>query len=193
PYPLSLGQQALWILHGLAPTSAAYTIAGAARLVEGVDPAALGCAFQALVARHPALRTTFAQGPEGPFQRVHAPAAQAGAAWVLEDASGWSGEALGRRVLAAAFRPFDLENGPVLRAVLFQRGPEDPAGSVLVLSVHHIAADFWSLAVLLSELGELYARGGDAGLPAPAASYAEVVAPERQDARGGRARAAPAP
>src|SRR5262249_37194940 len=92
PHPLPLGPQALWILHGLAPTSAAYTIAGAARLVEGVDPAALGCAFQALVARHPALRTTFAQGPEGPFQRVHAPAAQAGAAWVLEDASGWSGE-----------------------------------------------------------------------------------------------------
>src|SRR5262249_58042647 len=100
-----VGQQALWSLHGLAPTSAAYTIAGAARLVEGVDPAALGRAFQALVARHPALRTTFAQGPEGPFQRVHAPA-EAGAAWALADASGWSGEALGPRAPDAALPPF---------------------------------------------------------------------------------------
>ncbi|HEY2740197.1 MAG TPA: condensation domain-containing protein, partial [Thermoanaerobaculia bacterium] len=164
-HPLSFGQQALWILHGLAPASAAYTIAGAARLVEGSDPEALGRALLTLVERHPALRTTFANGPQGPLQRVH-PAAQAGAVWQREDASGWSGEELAQRIREAAFRPFDLENGPVLRAVLFERGPNDPNGSVLVLAVHHIAADFWSLTVLLRELGELYAHGGTASLPA---------------------------
>src|SRR5215210_435579 len=188
-YPLSLGQQALWILHGLAPASAAYTIAGAARLVEGVDPEVLGRAFLTLVERHPSLRTTFANGPQGPLQRVHPPAAQAKAAWAREDASGWSSEELGRRVREAAFRPFDLDNGPVLRAVLFDRGPEDPAGSVLVLSVHHIAADFWSLAVLLRELGELYASlgdNGDADLPAPAVHYAELVARQRRERAAGR-------
>jgi amino acid adenylation domain-containing protein len=180
--PLSLGQQALWILHGLAPASAAYTIAGAARLVEGVDPEALGRAVRALVERHPALRTTFANGPHGPVQRVHPPA-QAGAAWAREDAAGWSGAELLRRVREEAFRPFDLEQGPVLRAVLFDRGPGDPGGSVLVLSVHHIAADFWSLAVLLREMGELYAG---VTLPAPAAHQAAIVARQRQERETGR-------
>jgi amino acid adenylation domain-containing protein len=187
-FPLSFGQQALWILHGLAPASAAYTIAGAARLVEGVNPEALGRAVRALVERHPALRTTFANGPEGPLQRIH-PAAEAGAMWVREDASGWSAEELERRVREAAYRPFDLENGPVLRAVLFDRGLEDPTGSVLVLAVHHIAADFWSFAVLLRELGNLYAppRGnGYAVLPAPAVQYAEIVARQRRDQAAGR-------
>jgi len=188
-HPLSLGQQALWILHGLAPTSAAYTIAGAARLVEGADPEALGRAVLALVERHPALRTTFANGPEGPLQRVH-PAAQAGAVWQREDAAGWSGEELARRIREAAFRPFDLENGPVLRAVLFERGPADAAdadASVLVLAVHHIAADFWSLTVLLRELGELYTRGADAVLPAaPAVRFAEIAARQRQERAAGK-------
>jgi len=183
-YRLSFGQQALWILHGLAPASAAYTIAGAARLVDGVDPEALRRAVLTLVERHPALHTTFANGPQGPLQRIHPPSAQAQAVWVQEDASGWSAGELGRRVREAAFRPFDLENGPVLRAALFDRGPEDPTGSVLVLAVHHIAADFWSLAVLLRELGDLYA-----GLPipaAPAVPYAELVARQRREQAAGR-------
>ncbi len=77
-----------------------------------------------------------------------------------EDAFGWSAEALLRRITAEAFRPFDLEQGPVFRAALFTGGP---GGDHLVLSVHHIAADLWSLTVLLRELGELY-RGG--ALPA---------------------------
>ncbi len=185
-FPLSLGQQALWILHGLAPESAAYVIAGAARLVGGVDAAALGRAVRTLVARHPALRTTFANGPGGPVQRVHPPAAPAAAAWAREDAAGWSGEELARRVRQAAFRPFDLEHGPVLRAVLFDRGPREPAASVLVLAVHHIAADFWSLAVLLRELGELYAGGGAAALAAPGVHVADLVARQRQELAAGR-------
>ena len=187
-YPLSFGQQALWILHGLAPASAAYTIAGAARLVEEVDPEALRRAVLTLVERHPSLRTTFANGPQGPFQRVHPPA-QAQGVWSQEDASGWSAGELERRVRETAFRPFDLENGPVLRAVLFDRGPGDPAGSVLALSVHHIAADFWSLAVLLRELGELYGSVGGKGnavLPAPAVQYADFVARQRQEQAAGR-------
>jgi amino acid adenylation domain-containing protein len=187
-YPLSFGQQALWVLQGLAPASAAYTIAGAARLVEGVEPMALRRAVLALVERHPSLRTTFANGPQGPFQRVHPPA-QAHGVWSQEDASRWSAEELERRVQEAAYRPFDLENGPVLRAILFDRGPGDPMGSVLVLSVHHIAADFWSLAVLLRELGELYGSvggRGNAALPAPAMQYAGFVARQRQEQAAGR-------
>ena len=184
-FPLSSGQQALWILHGLAPASAAYTIAGAARLVEGVDPPALRRAFLALVERHPSLRTTYANGPQGPLQRVRPPA-EARPAWSQEDASGWGAEELRRRVHEAAFRPFDLEEGPVVRAALFHRGPEDSGGSVLVLAVHHLAADFWSLAVVLRELGDLYARGDAAGLPAPALRYADFVARQEEERAAGR-------
>ncbi|HEX3526557.1 MAG TPA: amino acid adenylation domain-containing protein, partial [Thermoanaerobaculia bacterium] len=183
-HPLSFGQQALWILHGLAPASAAYTIAGAARLLDPIDPEALRRAFLTLVERHSALRTTFASGPQGPIQRVHPAAQSSTAAWAQEDASAWSAEELGRRVREAAWRPFDLENGPVLRAVLFDRGPADPGGSVLVLAVHHIAADFWSLAVLLRELGDLVA-----GLPLPAAPamhYADLVARQRRERAAGK-------
>jgi amino acid adenylation domain-containing protein/non-ribosomal peptide synthase protein (TIGR01720 family) len=184
-YPLSLGQQALWILYGLEPASAAYNIAGAARLAGGFDTEVLSRSFQALASRHPALRTTFADGPDGPVQRVHA---ESPAAFVREDAAEWSEEELRRRVRDTAFRPFDLEKGPVLRAALFDRGAGDPRGSVLVLAVHHLAADFWSLAVLVRELGDLYARGGDGGgdLPAPAVPYVEVVRRQRREQAAGR-------
>jgi amino acid adenylation domain-containing protein len=179
--PLSFGQQALWILYGLEPASAAYNLAGAARLTGGVDPEVLGVALDRLVERHEPLRTTYSHGTAGPVQRIRAAAA---AILVREDASGWSAEELSRRVREAAFRPFDLESGPVFRAVLFARGAEDPG--VLVLAVHHIAADFWSLALLVRELGELYAGGGQAELAAPALRYADLVERQRRERAAGR-------
>ncbi len=182
--PLSFGQQALWILYGLDPASAAYHLAGAARLTGDVDLALLGRALDRLVARHEALRTTYAVGDAGPVQRVH-PAA----AGVLahEEAAGWSAAELSQRVREAAFRPFDLERGPVFRAVLFARGTEEP--SVLVLAVHHIAADFWSLALLVSELRALYAGdggGGETALAAPALQPAELARRQRREQAAGR-------
>jgi acyl-CoA synthetase (AMP-forming)/AMP-acid ligase II/acyl carrier protein len=155
--PLSAGQKALWFLHRLAPASAAYNIAGAARLRGDVEPDGLRRAFQTLVDRHPALRATFAEGADGPVQRV-APAA---VSFLDEDAAGWSEEELLRRLHEEAFRPFDLERGPVFRVALFSRDGE----RLLVVAVHHIAADFWSLAVLIRELGALIRSGGSAALP----------------------------
>jgi amino acid adenylation domain-containing protein len=151
--PLSAGQKALWFLHRLAPASAAYNLAGAARVpadsIDRLDPVALRRALQALVDRHDALRATFSPGSGGPAQRIHA---RVEVAFTCESAEGWSDEALHRRVHDEAFRPFDLEHGPLLRAALLTR----PDGGVFVLAVHHIAADFWSLAVLARELGTLY-------------------------------------
>ena len=72
-FPLSYGQRALWFLDRLAPGNPAYVIAGAARIgnaVDIVDIAAFERAATALAARHPGLRTTFHEGPEGPVQRV---------------------------------------------------------------------------------------------------------------------------
>ena len=172
-HPLSWGQRSLWFLHRLAPESAAYNIAGAARLAPGTDRAALARALQLLVDRHPGLRATFASTPEGAVQRI---AERADVALLREDARGWSEEELLARLRQEAFRPFDLERGPVFRAALFER----EEGDRLALAVHHVAADFWSLAVMARELGALYLAfhkndGEAAGLPEPALHYTDFA------------------
>jgi amino acid adenylation domain-containing protein len=163
-HPLSWNQRSLWFLHRLAPESSAYHIAGAARL-KGAEAAALGRAFQGLVDRHPMLRVTFGETPEGPVQRV---AERAEAGFEVVDATGWSDAEIQAWLQAEAFRPFDLSTGPLLRAAVLRRGEE----SFLVLAVHHVVADFWSLTVLARELGALLA--GESPAP-PAALYTDFV------------------
>src|SRR6266545_3072903 len=172
-WPLAEGQRALWYLYRLAPDSAAYNIAGAARLSGEIDPEALRGAFQALVDRHPVLRSTFAETPDGVVQRI---AAHAEAAFLCADVSALDAEEVRQRLHAEAFRPFDLERGPLFRAALLRGGP---GGDLLVVAVHHIAADFWSLAVLVRELGVVLASGA-AALPPVAASYLEHVRTEER-------------
>ncbi|HSK79411.1 MAG TPA: amino acid adenylation domain-containing protein, partial [Thermoanaerobaculia bacterium] len=173
-HPLSWNQRSLWFLYRLAPESPAYNIAGAARL-HGADAATLGGrALQGLVDRHPMLRATFIDTPDGPVQRV---AERADAAFVIVDAAGWSDAEVRERLHTEAFRPFDLSAGPPLRAALLRRGRED----LLVLSVHHIVADFWSMTVLARELGALYA--GQAP-PSPRALYTDFVHRQQQMLEG---------
>jgi len=158
-HPASWGQRSLWFLHRLDPASPAYNLAGAARLPLGVDARALARALQALVDRHAVLRATLSEGPAGLVMHVRDGVE---VAFVREDASTWSGEELRLRIGDEAFRPFDLERGPVFRAALFERG-ERGRESVLVLAVHHVAADFASVAILARELGELYSRASAPG------------------------------
>ncbi|HVR98866.1 MAG TPA: amino acid adenylation domain-containing protein, partial [Thermoanaerobaculia bacterium] len=175
--PLSHGQRALWFLHGLAPDSAAYNIAAAVRMLAPVDPAALESAFQALVDRHPGLRTTFFVDDDGePRQR-----ASAGLRFTLarEDASGWDEARLRARLSEEAFRPFDLQHGPLLRLTLFSGGESQ----VVLLAMHHIVSDFWSLALLVRELSALYSG---ATLPPPGASFEDQVRREREALDGPR-------
>ena len=161
-HPLSWNQRSLWFLHLLAPESSAYNIAGAARLgpISSEASEALGRALQRLVDRHPMLRATFAETPGGPVQRV---AERAAAAFEVVDAAGWSDAEVHARLHAEAFRPFDLTAGPLLRAVLLRRGDE----AFLALAVHHIAADFWSMAVLARELGAARRGRGPCSLRRP--------------------------
>ena len=70
------------------------------------------------------------------------------------DASTWSGEQLDKQLQEEGDRPFDLEQGPILRIKLYRRTAQD---YVLALTVHHIAVDFWSLDILINELSTLYA------------------------------------
>ena len=177
-HPLSWNQRSLWVQHRLAPESAAYHIAAAARVEGGADSDLLRQALQALVDRHAILRTTYIDGPDGPLQRI---AAHQEMAFFSAEASGWTDEELGERLHEEAFRPFDLAGGPVFRAALFERRGE----ALLVLAVHHIAADLWSLAVLARELGISY--GGDAErLPEAAGDYLDFVRWQEQRLAGPR-------
>ena len=155
--PLSAMQTALWFEQQLAPASPAYNIAFALRLRAEVDAAALRRALEILVDRHAALRATILVRDGQPAQRF---AADATLAFTEKQVS---------ELAAEAHRPFDLDRGPLFRAVLLT-GPADDR--VLLLAAHHIVFDGWSLWVLLDELRRLLAG---AALPALPAEYADFV------------------
>ncbi|HMB06392.1 MAG TPA: amino acid adenylation domain-containing protein, partial [Isosphaeraceae bacterium] len=171
-HPLSIGQRSLWYVHQLDPAGTAYNIAGAARVRAAIDVDALRRSFQRLVDRHAMLRTTFAAADGPPVQRVH----RRGEAWFhVEDGSGWSEAERNRRLVEEANRPFDLERGPLFRAYLFTRSAEEHD---LLLSVHHIVSDFWSIAVLMHELGVIYPAersGREPNLPPIERPYTDYV------------------
>ena len=179
--PTSLGQQALWFLHKLAPESPSYNMLFAARLRSSVKPALLQAAVQSLVDRHPALRSTFPMEGDRPAQKIHG---EWPARMEEVDAPDATPEQLRELVVASARRPFDLESGPVARFTLFRPGSDDP---VLLIAIHHIVFDVWSLEVLVRELGELYAAldGGRAPALAPLEwQYADFVAWQESMLRG---------
>jgi amino acid adenylation domain-containing protein len=169
---LSHGQQALWFLDKLAPDSSAYTIASFARIVSPLDVPALQRAFQKLVDRHPSLRATFSMEQDEPVQRV---LDYAEVSFQEIDASEWSEAELRSRVVEETHRRFDLEHGPILRAQVFARSKND---HILLLVLHHIVADLWSLTVLTNELGILYSAevsGTPAHLPSNPIEYTDYA------------------
>ncbi len=171
-HPLSIGQRALWGLHRRMPDDPSYNMAGAARLRVALDVAALRRAIAALVERHPTLRTTFHEVDGRPIQRV-IPATSP--AFGVVDASGWGEGRLREEIRGEALRPFDLAAAPPFRTTLFSTAEAD---HVLVFSAHHVVGDFWSIAILLEELGPLYRaeRGGPAAdLAPPAVRYVDFV------------------
>ncbi|HEX6199661.1 MAG TPA: condensation domain-containing protein, partial [Thermoanaerobaculia bacterium] len=170
--PLSKNQLSLWFLAALEPESPAYNVPAAVRLRGRLDPAALARALELLAERHPSLRTTFRVARGEPRQRV-LPAGPV--ALHEEDARGWSEATLAERLRVEARRPFDLEAGPLFRVLLFHRSGLE---RVLLLVMHHAVTDFWSLGVLLDELGAAYpalAAGRAPELPPPPAPYGELV------------------
>jgi Condensation domain len=171
-HPLSYNQQGIWFLHQLAPESSVYNVNFAARISAHIDISALKRAFQTLIDRHPALRTTFPVRFGKPIQRVH----EAQTVNFQEvDCSTANPEELKSRLLEEAYWPFDLERGPLLRVILFTRSARE---HILLLIVHHIVIDFWSLAILLDELGILYPAksvGVKAPLPPLNLQYTDYV------------------
>jgi amino acid adenylation domain-containing protein len=169
-HPLSRGQEALFFLHQLNPDSPAYNIAGALRIPAHADVGRLRRAFQALVDRHASLRTTFGVRSGKPAQRIHE---RMELCFQEIDLPEVDEESLMRRVNEEAQRPFDLEIGPLLRAQVFTI---PGSGRILLVSIHHIVADFWSLAVLIQELDTLYAadnKDADPTLPPLSLEYVD--------------------
>ncbi|HSS78378.1 MAG TPA: amino acid adenylation domain-containing protein, partial [Thermoanaerobaculia bacterium] len=175
-HPLSRGQQSLWFLHALDSAGAAYNVTSAVRARGELDVKALQGSIAELVARHPVLRTTFPTSRGEPVQRVHPPGEPAFTpALTATDAQGWSDHRLADYLAAEGRRPFDLEQGPLMRVVLLSRSALE---HVLLLSMHHIITDFWSLGLLLDDLALLYPalKAGDrTAMPPPGLAYTDYV------------------
>jgi amino acid adenylation domain-containing protein/non-ribosomal peptide synthase protein (TIGR01720 family) len=182
---LSFAQQRLWVLDQLEPGDPSYVIFRAVRLRGALDRGALGRAIAEIVRRHEALRTTVRAEAGVPVLTVHEGVA---APLPLTDLSAHEDrEAALRAALdAEARRPFDLAQGPLLRARLFALAE---AEHVLVIAVHHIVADGWSLGVIDAELSALYAafaKGDASPLAELPLQYADYARWQRRVLQGAR-------
>jgi amino acid adenylation domain-containing protein/non-ribosomal peptide synthase protein (TIGR01720 family) len=169
PLPLSLAQQRLWFAHRMEPGGAAWNMPSALRLRGALDVDALRRALGAVVERHEVLRTRFAMAAGEGVQVVEPAADIPLPLLVLDGLPGAAREAeVERLALAEAARPFDLERAPLLRAALLRLAEDE---HVLLLTLHHVAADGWSLEVLVREAGALY-TAFRASRPSPLAPLA---------------------
>ena len=164
--PVAFAQGQLWFLDRLQPGSSAYNVPAAFRLRGRLDVEALEAALSAIVERHEALRTVFAEVDGAPVQRILSPEpVRLATVDLSSSAPGARDTELTRLVDEEARRPFDLTRGPLLRVRLIALGPDD---HILQFTLHHIVCDGWSMGVLLRELSALYeasSTGRSANLP----------------------------
>ncbi|UVL36639.1 amino acid adenylation domain-containing protein [Pseudomonas sp. B21-041] len=173
---LSYAQQRMWFLWQLDPHSAAYNLPMAVRLTGDLQAQALEQAFSLLAARHECLRTTFGQEGERAFQRVVEPqplklpitdlsALPETQRWPLAQ----------QHMMAEAAQAFDLENGPLLSLRLLRLAEQE---HVLLLTLHHIIADGWSMNILIDEFMRTYdalVAGREPSLPALTVHYRDFA------------------
>ncbi|MBI5649978.1 MAG: amino acid adenylation domain-containing protein [Chloroflexi bacterium] len=184
-FPASFGQQRLWFLDQFEPNSPYYNIPSAARLVGALDIGALARALNEIARRHEILRTTFTTIDGQPHQ-VIAPALKIGLPMDdLRDAPDREAEAL-RRANIEARAPFDLTRGPLVRARLLRLADDE---HIVLLTMHHIISDGWSMGVFIGEMAMLYAafaRGQASPLPDLPIQYADFTMWQRERcAQGG--------
>ncbi len=180
PIPLSFGQERLWFLEQLEPDATFNNIPLAIAIAGRLDVAALRESLVAVVRRHEVLRTSFAVRGGVPEQVI---AEEAGLPLPVLDLTQVSAaeRTAGVQVEAAreARMPFDLARGPLLRARMVKLGEQE---HVLLLTLHHIVADGWSLGVLVREATTLYlahVRGDSSTLPGLPVQYADYAAWQR--------------
>ena len=174
--PLSFAQERLWLIEQLAPGGGAYTIAAAMRLEGWLRVAALGQSFQEVLRRHEALRARFVEVEGRPAQEIDS---EANVALEVVDLEGLNREAVAGVVEALARgvgeRGFDLSAGRLLRVKLLRSGADEHA---LLVVMHHIISDGWSMGVMIREVGRLYqwyAGGAESGLEELKAQYGDYT------------------
>ena len=181
PLPLSYPQWRLWFLDQLGIPGALYHIPTRLRLRGELDRDALVRALNRVVARHEALRTTFAEVGAEQVQRI-APAEESPFQLAEHDLRGQAdAEAELRRLLAEeSAAPFDLARGPLIRGHLIRLADDD---QVVHITMHHIVSDGWSMGVFTRELSTLYAafrKGEPDPLPALPIQYADFAVWQRR-------------
>src|ERR1051326_8287216 len=179
--PLSCAQERLWFLCQIEGGSEAHHISFGRRLRGSLDRTALRRALDRIVARHEVSRTTFAVVEGEPVQRIQE-IEQACFELRKEDLRerGETSEELARRMQEEVERPFDLTSGPLIRGQLLQVAEDE---HVLLITMHHIVSDEWSLGIFLNELNTLYAafrEGQSDPLPELEAQYADYAVWQRQ-------------
>lgn len=177
--PLSFAQQRLWFLSRLDPASAAYNVPLALPFRGPLQIVALERTLNELVRRHEVLRTHFELDRGEPVQRIAAAATLTLPVIDLATQGGQSQEAARRLAAEEAARPFDLARAPLLRACLLRVAPDD---HVLLLTLHHIVTDAWSMDVLAREMSTMYAAfaaGRRPSLPDLPVQYADYAAWQR--------------
>ena len=151
---LSYAQQRLWFLDQFKSGNVSYNMPITLRLDGKLDSEALRRSLDEIVQRHAVLRSTYAKTPAGPVQTIQPAAPIALPIVDLRDlAEAEQGLAISRLARAEVERPFDLARDPMLRVALARLAEER---YVLYVTLHHIAADGWSLGVLVKELVALY-------------------------------------
>ncbi|MFD7318063.1 amino acid adenylation domain-containing protein [Streptomyces sp. NPDC059883] len=193
--PLSFAQQRLWFLDEFEPGSAEYNSCAALRVTGDLDVPALAGALSALVVRHESLRTTFDAVDGQGIQLIGEPFAVPVPVTDVPPAPEAERDLIVRSLLRAEVtRPFDLRTGPLLRALLVKL---DDTTHILVLTMHHIVTDGWSMGILERELSALYAAAllpgpretaallERAGLTPLPLGYADFVVWQRERLSGG--------
>ena len=180
--PVSLAQQRLWFIEQLHPGNVAYNLLGAVRLRGKLDIAALERSFKEIICRHESLRTTFAIDEDGTARQIINPPARfeltpIDLKHVPVDQRDAESYACGQ---AAARTPFDLTHGPLLRVMLLEFSA---AERVVILTMHHIISDGWSVGVLFWEVARLYeafSAGKSSPLPELPIQYADYTLWQRE-------------
>lgn len=183
--PLSFAQQRLWFLHQLEPNSSTYNELAAVRLTGSLNVVALEKSFNDVIRRHEILRTTFTTVEGQPIQ-VIAPALTLTLPIIdLRDVPETSRDAEARRLaLKTVQQPFNLEQEPLLRVTLLQL---EAKTYILLLTMHHIICDGWSMGILVRELAALYSAFSNnqpSPLPELPIQYADFALWQREWLQG---------
>ncbi|HEY0607136.1 MAG TPA: amino acid adenylation domain-containing protein [Herpetosiphonaceae bacterium] len=193
PLPLSFAQQRLWFLDQFEPNSSLYSIPTVLRITGRLDLTAFERSINTIISRHEILRTTFAGWSQDgasiaggePVQVIASPMPLEVPVVDLRHLPAEERETTARALAQQEMQqPFDLQTGPLLRVRLLQL---DATEYMLLLNMHHIISDGWSVGVMVDELGQLYSaytRGAEPSLPALPIQYADYAVWQRQWLQG---------